>query len=59
MSITKVKVLVEYKDVSNNIIDTKVVEFDLNTTTIAEVEIEHNGTVGTVAHVGGRPKDRN
>lgn len=59
MSITKVKVLVEYKDDNNNIIDTKVVELPLDTNTIAQLEIEHNGTVGTVAHVGGRPKDRN
>jgi len=58
MSITKVKVLVEYKDANNNIIDTEVVEFNLNTTTIAQVEIEHDGTNGVASHVGGRPKGR-
>ncbi len=58
MSITKVKVLVEYKDANNNIIDTKVVELPLDTNTIAQLEIQHDGTTGIVAHVGGRPKTR-
>ena len=58
MSITKVKVLVEYKDANNNIIDTKVVELPLDTNTIAQLEIQHDGTTGIVTHVGGRPKTR-
>ena len=57
-TITKIRTTVEGLDDSGNVVNVEQIEFPQGTTTIESIEVEHNGIIVIVTHVGGRPKGR-